>query len=50
MSRPATKGAGPADLPPVFATLAEAVSAKEWFDGKVQLPEGYRGLIPARTA
>jgi uncharacterized protein (DUF2267 family) len=34
----------------VFATLAEAVSAEEWFDVTVELPEDYRGLIPARSA
>ena len=34
----------------VFETLAEAVSAKEWFDVIVQLPEDYRGLIPARSS
>ena len=34
----------------VFATLAEAVSAKEWFDVIVELPGDYRGLIPARSA
>ena len=33
----------------VFATLAEAVSSKEWFDVTVELPEEYRGLIPARS-
>jgi uncharacterized protein (DUF2267 family) len=33
----------------VFATLAEAVSAKEWFDVIVELPEDYRGLVPARS-
>jgi uncharacterized protein (DUF2267 family) len=34
----------------VFATLAEAVSSKEWFDVTVELPEEYRGLIPASSA
>ena len=34
----------------VFATLAEAVDAKEWFDVTVELPADYRGLIPARSA
>lgn len=33
----------------VLATLAEAVSAKEWFDVIVELPEDYRGLVPARS-
>ncbi len=33
----------------VFATLAEAVSSKEWFDVIVELPEDYRGLIPMRS-
>jgi uncharacterized protein (DUF2267 family) len=33
----------------VFATLAEAVSAKEWFDDTVEQPGEYGGLIPART-
>jgi len=33
-----------------FATLAEAVDAKEWFDVTVELPADYRGLIPARSA
>jgi uncharacterized protein (DUF2267 family) len=33
----------------VFATLAEAVSAKEWFDVTVELPEDYRGLVPPRS-
>ena len=31
----------------VFATLAEAVTTEEWFDITVELPEEYRGLIPA---
>lgn len=29
----------------VFATLAEAVSIKEWFDVIVELPEEYHGLF-----
>lgn len=32
----------------VFATLAEAVSSKEWFDVIVELPEDYHGLFPPR--
>jgi uncharacterized protein (DUF2267 family) len=31
----------------VFATLAEAVTTEEWFDITVELPQEYRGLIPA---
>ena len=34
----------------VFATLAEAVSIKEWFDVIVELPEEYHGLFPPRLA
>ena len=34
----------------VFATLAEAVSIKEWFDVIVGLPEEYHGLFPPRLA
>jgi uncharacterized protein (DUF2267 family) len=34
----------------VFATLAEAISREEWFDVIVELPEDYRGLIPASSA
>jgi len=34
----------------VFATLAEAVSIKEWFDVIVELPEEYHGLFPPRSA
>jgi uncharacterized protein (DUF2267 family) len=33
----------------VLATLAEAMSSNEWLDVVVQLPEDYRGLIPARS-
>ena len=32
----------------VFETLAEAVTTEEWFDITVELPEDYRGLMPAR--
>lgn len=32
----------------VFATLAEAVSQKEWFDVTAELPSEYHGLIPPR--
>jgi uncharacterized protein (DUF2267 family) len=50
-------GAGEADLftevarhaRAVFATLAEAVTPKEWFDVMVELPEEYSALIPARS-
>ncbi len=38
------------DARAVFATLAEAVGAKEWLDVVVELPEDSRGLIPARHA
>jgi uncharacterized protein (DUF2267 family) len=34
----------------VLATLAEAVSQKEWFDVTAELPSEYHGLIPARSA
>ena len=34
----------------IFATLAEAVSIKEWFDVIVELPEEYHGLFPPRLA
>ncbi len=34
----------------VFATLAEAVSIKEWLDVIVELPEEYHGLFPPRLA
>jgi len=34
----------------VFATLAEAVSIKEWYDVIVELPEEYHGLFPPRLA
>jgi len=34
----------------VFATLAEAVGTKEWFDVVVELREDCHGLIPARYA
>ena len=34
----------------VFATLAEAVSQKEWFDVAAELPSEYHGLVPARSA
>jgi uncharacterized protein (DUF2267 family) len=34
----------------VFATLAEAVDSKEWFDVMVELPVEYRGLVPERAA
>ena len=33
----------------VLATLAEAISSKDWFDVTVELPEDYGGLIPARS-
>ena len=33
----------------VIETLAEAVSAKEWFDLIVELPQDYRRPIPARS-
>jgi hypothetical protein len=34
----------------VFATLAEAVDAGEWFDMTAALPGEYAGLIPERSA
>jgi uncharacterized protein (DUF2267 family) len=34
----------------VFATLAEAVDAEEWFDMIAELPAEYGGLIPERSA
>ena len=34
----------------VFATLAEAVDAGEWFDMIAELPAEYSGLIPERSA
>jgi uncharacterized protein (DUF2267 family) len=34
----------------VLATLAEAVSTKEWLDVTAELPGDYRRLIPARSA
>jgi uncharacterized protein (DUF2267 family) len=34
----------------VLATLAGAVSIKEWFDVIVELPEEYHGLIPPHSA
>lgn len=34
----------------VFATLAEAVSTREWFDVIAELPEDYRGVLPALLA
>jgi uncharacterized protein (DUF2267 family) len=34
----------------VFATLAEAVSRKEWFDLVVELPEDHRPLMPTGVA
>jgi uncharacterized protein (DUF2267 family) len=34
----------------VFATLAEAVSRKEWFDIVVELPQDHRPLMPAGVA
>jgi uncharacterized protein (DUF2267 family) len=34
----------------VFATLADAVSRKEWFDIVVELPEDHRPLMPAGIA
>ena len=34
----------------VFATLAEAVDAEEWFDMIAELPAEYSGLIPERPA
>jgi uncharacterized protein (DUF2267 family) len=33
----------------VFATVAEAVSSKEWFDATVELPDEYRAIVPARS-
>ncbi len=33
----------------VFATLAEAVSDKEWSEATVELPDEYRAIVPART-
>jgi uncharacterized protein (DUF2267 family) len=33
----------------VFATLAEAVSNKEWFDATMKLPDEYRAIVPARS-
>lgn len=33
----------------VFATLAEAVSDKEWFDATIELPDDYRVIVPARA-
>lgn len=32
-----------------FATLAEAVSDKDWLDATVELPEEYRAIVPARS-
>jgi uncharacterized protein (DUF2267 family) len=34
----------------VFATLAEAVDPKEWFDVTAELPGEFNGLIPGRSA
>jgi uncharacterized protein (DUF2267 family) len=34
----------------VFATLAEAVDAEQWFDMTAELPAEYSGLIPERSA
>ena len=34
----------------VFATLAEAVDAEEWFGMIAELPAEYSGLIPERSA
>ncbi|HKD87915.1 MAG TPA: DUF2267 domain-containing protein [Streptosporangiaceae bacterium] len=33
----------------VFATLAEAVSDKEWVDATAELPDEYRAIVPARA-
>jgi uncharacterized protein (DUF2267 family) len=33
----------------VFATLAEAVSDKDWFHATVELPDEYRVIVPARA-
>jgi uncharacterized protein (DUF2267 family) len=33
----------------LFATLADAVSDKEWFDATVELPDEYRAIVPARA-
>ena len=38
------------DVRAVFATLAEAVSAKEWFDVTAELPAEYGSVIPPRPA
>jgi uncharacterized protein (DUF2267 family) len=32
-----------------FATLAEAVSEKEWLDATLELPDEYRAIVPARA-
>jgi uncharacterized protein (DUF2267 family) len=32
-----------------FATLAEAISDKEWLDATVELPEEYRAIVPTRS-
>jgi uncharacterized protein (DUF2267 family) len=32
----------------VFATLAEAITAKEWFDVLAELPADYQSLLPER--
>ena len=33
----------------VLATLADAVSAKDWYDATVELPDEYRAIVPARS-
>jgi uncharacterized protein (DUF2267 family) len=43
-------GEAPGHVRAVFATLAEAVTSKEWFDVIVELPADYQGLIPADPA
>jgi uncharacterized protein (DUF2267 family) len=34
------------DVRAVFATLAEAISSKEWFDVTAELPAEYNSVIP----
>jgi uncharacterized protein (DUF2267 family) len=34
----------------VYATLAEAVSDKEWFEATMKLPDEYRAIVPAQSA
>jgi uncharacterized protein (DUF2267 family) len=43
-------GRVPEDVRAVFATLAEAVSSKEWFDVTAELPAEYSSVIPPPPA